>query len=309
MFNLREHKSSVNACEVTYSKSDDTTVRETSGTSAYGMNGYMFFVAPREWLDGKYLRFRWLGYHSYPRANAISFLIYDGSYDRSSMIDFPNQAPMVAKGNGLLYSLYKSASFPWETQDILVDVSGGSEEFVTIFFQIYDGYSAQYFYIDLDWLEINSGSNGAGNLFREHFTDSVHMEVTGTQNDYGYISEGLAEPKNVYVTFYNTSNGKFLYNGILINNGSMIPFLNESILSLVGAPDVNKTWIRFQIDSINHTINNYNFTVLSNSTIWCYFGSPVGDGGELTRTQYLLIAIVFVIMIVIVIPILLKKRR
>ena len=39
--------------------------------------------------------------------------------------------------------------------------------------------------------EEDTGAGGAGPLYDEQYTDSVHMERTGTTGDYGYISNGV----------------------------------------------------------------------------------------------------------------------
>ena len=41
--------------------------------------------------------------------------------------------------------------------------------------------------MDIDFVEINSESGGIGTVFLEHFIRDIHMEVTGTKGDYGYI--------------------------------------------------------------------------------------------------------------------------
>jgi hypothetical protein len=118
--------------------------------------------------------------------------IYDGSYDRSSFTDFPAGSGFIIKGNGLLQTVItKSGTFAAVTQDILVNVSGGTQDYCTIFFYMNDDYSAQNFWEQIDWFEINTGAGGTGNLFSEHFTDDVHMENLGSTRDYGYISAGI----------------------------------------------------------------------------------------------------------------------
>ena len=163
-----------------------------SGTFALG-TGYAFIVVDRAWLNGKYLRFRWTATLT---TASVGVLIYDGSYDRSSDVDFPSSAPLLLKGNGLLQTLTSTgASFGWETRDLQTNLGAGSEEFCTVFFKARDHTSPGNVLLDLDWFEINSGVGGAGAFYDEQFTDVVTMERTGTFGDYGYISTGTAIPK------------------------------------------------------------------------------------------------------------------
>ncbi|KKN63869.1 hypothetical protein LCGC14_0497470 [marine sediment metagenome] len=189
-FSLREHKiyAAYNPA-FTFSKATGTILRQTSPNSSLG-HGYFFVVLPRAWLQGKYIRWNWQGYASYS-STTFNVLIYDGAYDRTSDVDFPSGAAILTKGNGLLQTLdTNSGTFGAETKDVQVDVSGGSEDNCTLFFQLSDAWSAQNFWEQLDWVEINSGAGGAGNLYDEQFTDAITMERSGTTGDYGYISTG-----------------------------------------------------------------------------------------------------------------------
>ncbi|MCK4266003.1 MAG: DUF2341 domain-containing protein [Thermoplasmata archaeon] len=194
-FSLREHKVYAAWNPVwTFSKATATIVRQTSSPNASLGAGYIFVVIPREWLHGKYIRWNWQGYGSLLRVIQLVY-IYDGAYDRSSDVDFPSGAGKLIKGNGLLQTLDTNAStFPAETKDVQVNVAGGSEDYCTLFFQLSDAWSAYNFWQQIDWVEINDGAAGAGNQYSEHFTDSVHMERTGTTGDYGYISTGAVVP-------------------------------------------------------------------------------------------------------------------
>jgi len=189
MFSLREHQLWAQPPDYTWTKITPTIIRMNSTIVSMG-EGFVFIVVPRVWLNGKYIRWRWQG----TSGIAMSFWaqIYDGPYDRTSKADFPPFAAIPLKGAGLLQTLRtRNAPFGPITEDVLVNVSAGTEAYCTIMFWFRDAWIAQTGWMDLDWFEINSGAGGAGPLYDEQFTDIVHMEVSGTNRDYGYISYGV----------------------------------------------------------------------------------------------------------------------
>ena len=190
-FSLREHGFSIPTYypDITFSKSDATTLRQSSTQGSIG-TGWIFVTAPRTWLDGKYLRFRWRADREWVGI-CFSVVIYDGEYVHSNDSDFPEGSEIPTKGNGLLQTVAGIwDTFDWRIDDVLIDVSGGTEEKCTVFFRMRDGWNQYSMYMDIDWFEINTGSGGSGNLYDEQFTDSVTMEKTGSYGDYGYISTG-----------------------------------------------------------------------------------------------------------------------
>ena len=188
---LREHKLYAAYNPVfTFFKPSSSVVRIESSVASLG-RGYCFIVCNRAWLNGKYLRFLWRGQGSYSSPSVYRVLLYDGEYVRSSDIDFPSGSGLPTKGNGLLQTIAAPAGiFDWTTTDVLINTSGGTQDKCTIFFQLADAWADTSLYIDIDWVEINTGSGGAGKLYDEQFTDAVAMELTGTYGDYGYISIG-----------------------------------------------------------------------------------------------------------------------
>jgi hypothetical protein len=186
-FSLREHdRVSGAAPNFVFSKPDATTLRIYSNNASRG-RGYAFYPVSRTWLNGKYLRFSWSG--TVGPTTSVKVVIYDGKYDRSSDTDFPEHADFVTKGTGLLQTLItKTANFATETQDILINLAAGIEDLCTIFFFVDDTNVDNAITVNIDWVEINSASGGSGNLQNEHFTDSITMERSDTENDYGYIS-------------------------------------------------------------------------------------------------------------------------
>ena len=200
---LREHKTGAGSPDFTFSKPSGSVVRIESTTASL-YRGYCFFTCDRAWLNGKYLRFLWQWQGTYDSNVVCRALLFDGEYDRSSDVDFPSGTTMLLKGNGLLQTIANPAvRFTWATEDVLIDASGGSEDKCTVLFQVYDAWSAQSMYVDIDWIEVNTGSGGSGNLITETFDSAVTMEVTGTFGDYGYISAGnlpqLISPQGIDV--------------------------------------------------------------------------------------------------------------
>ena len=118
-------------------------------------------------------------------------IINDGAYNYASDVDFPSGAPPIVKGNGLLQTgLTKSGSFGMQTQEFQVDVSGGSEDMVSILIYSHDSWNSESGWYQVEAIEINEGAGGAGTLYREKFDAAIVMERTGTTGDYGRISSG-----------------------------------------------------------------------------------------------------------------------
>ncbi|MHA2346186.1 MAG: hypothetical protein ACXACP_05670 [Candidatus Hodarchaeales archaeon] len=201
VISLREHKSrDIRTPNWSWSKPSSSTCRMTSTTSGLG-NGYMFFTVNRDFIQGKYFRIRWQAQNTWEDwSNRI--YIMDGSYDRANDLDFPLQYHPLDKGNGRLQiALWHRGSFSWITEEFQVDVSGGSQDTVTIFIRSRDAWEAQSGWLQLDLLEIDTGAGGSGTLWRTHFLDSVHMEKTGSTGDYGYITPLLIPPYLVIPEF------------------------------------------------------------------------------------------------------------
>jgi len=192
IFQLREHKyyTGYNP-NVTFSIQSSTRARSASDSAGFA-KAWMFFVVPRLWLHGKYLRFNWQGaYSGTLGSDPWRVRVHDGLYCRSTAADFPTgtDLDLLIKGNGILQTPdYRSgAAFGPVTIDVLMALSGGSQDFVGIFFRLRDPQGNCSYTEDVDWLEINTGSGGSGNLLTVHFTDPVTMEVTGGYGDYGLV--------------------------------------------------------------------------------------------------------------------------
>jgi hypothetical protein len=198
---LREHKTNERwNPNWSWSKPSSSMVRMTSTRSGLG-NGYMFFVMNREFIHGRYLRITWQADTTWSKWNH-RVEIMDGAYIRSNDSDFPFQGRPLEKGNGILQTgLIRLGSFSMVTEEFLVDVSGGSQEYVTVFIRSRDAWVEQSGWLEVDLLEINWGAGGSGTMWRALFNEDVHMEKTGSTGDYGYIKT-LQVPPDFVVPEY-----------------------------------------------------------------------------------------------------------
>jgi hypothetical protein len=197
-FSLREHGVYLTrySPDISFLKPSSGVLRVDSyqsGARSMG-NGWAFVVVPRDWLNGKYIRFSWSGYFSFSQARVFGgAYIYDGEYDRTNDLDFPDGQAIPLKGAGLLQTISQKNTYGYwgpETIDVLVNVAAGTQSKCTIFFLTGDAWVQQKVYFDVDWFEINQGAGGVSKLAIENFDASVTMERTGTYKDYGYISSG-----------------------------------------------------------------------------------------------------------------------
>lgn len=152
---------------------------------------YIFCTIDRHNLQGKYIRFRWGRCVHWFVTPVWRARIYDGTYDRKNPADWPHLADFPLKGNGLLQTLSDAAPFPTSFGgtiiDQQVDVSGGIEDEVTLFFWNDDPDAAESSLL-LDFVEINTGPGGAGNLYRDHMDGTTGLQETfNTYYDYGRL--------------------------------------------------------------------------------------------------------------------------
>ena len=100
--------------------------------------GYAFVVFKRTWLDGK--SYNLTVYYNLGDGN-VTAGIYDGWYLRNSTTSFPDESPFVTKGNGKLQSITSVEGIDQYSNFKLtgtIDVSGGSQEYVTFFIFVKD---------------------------------------------------------------------------------------------------------------------------------------------------------------------------
>ena len=163
----------------------DSTVYQGVGS------GWAFFVVPKSWINGKYLRWSWKGQWDYGQYSwEWSVRIYDGDYLRSRDSDFPVQFDPVTKGAGLLQYYDRTASYGFgpEICQYQVNVNSAQQSLVTVFLLVRDAWASDWMNGSWNFIEVNQFSGGIGNVARVVFgSSSVRMEQTGTTGDYGLV--------------------------------------------------------------------------------------------------------------------------
>ena len=215
----------------------------SSPASSLGQ-GNIFFIVDREWIDGKYMRWKWdINY-----GTSVTWLL-DGEYTRSSMVDFPSNSAMMLKGNGVLQVIDTTVGL--KVSDVLIDASGGVEDKATILIRLQDSWTSTIVYLDLYWLQINEGGGGFGNIIDWNMNVGgtiLTMEQTGTLNDYGRVHEGNIQDYEVTGEGY-TSSGYFTTVDYLSD-----PFANGSVLvQMTNATIPANTAITVQFSDDNST--------------------------------------------------------
>ena len=86
--------------------------------------------------------------------------------------------------------------------------------------------------------------------------------------------ENLNLQEEYYITFYNNTGGILRVDNATITNGTQIVYEDQTLLELSGIPQNSSyVFLNFTWTNGNSTTNPCNYTVTSNMTIWCYFGS------------------------------------
>lgn len=286
-FQIREHDRSAYYPIMVYSKTA-TYLQCASGTTSLGYS-WWFVVCDTSWLHGKWFRVYWYdtGY-SYQRVR-----LYDGSYNRSSMVDFPNNAGILLKGNGFLGDVC-TVDNALETDDVQLDTSGASLDQVTLFFLLSDSWTAQVMTLRVYWFEINEGSGGSGNIFSWDFSTAgttLTMEQTGTYNDYGrldggdiddIISGGYEEEGYLYTT--EVLSGISGRSTVLLTNST----LNNGEISVAFSSD-NSTWVNHNNESGYETLaggyESFDLRDLNFTTLYMRYNFSRG-GLQLTPYLY-----------------------
>jgi len=232
-----------------------TYFRYSSYSTAQRGMGWTWITVNRDWMDGKYFRFRyyrWMpglsgGYaYTYWR-----LYVMDGTYDRSSDTDFPDGALIPTKGAGqLYYYAHTSANAnAWYTIDRgPLDLSAGTEENCTIFMVAWDVSTSINVGIYFDYWTINTEPAGAGNLWIEQFTTpdrTFEFERLATEHDYGFIDEptglftGGFENDGYMITedYLDNANGSSL---VLLTNTTIPAGCN---LTVEFSDDEGTTWV------------------------------------------------------------------
>lgn len=188
LFELREHDTrDIRTPVFTFSKPAGSVLRMNSTTSSIG-TGYVLRNFNREWLHGKTISMMSRASKSWAAFNNAVY-IYDGHYDGESQVDFPDDAHIVPKGAGILQiMLSHDGSYGWTEDSAVADTSVGTEEECCLLFRLRDAWDSQWGWVEYDWVKVSGGDPLQEAI--EHFTDSVNMITTGTNHDYGTISEG-----------------------------------------------------------------------------------------------------------------------
>ena len=257
---LKEHDyfGTAGFVDVNFIINNNDEIRAISTSASQGW-GYMWITVDRDWLDDKYIRFRY-----YPYASVVNvayqthnFQCRDGEYDRSSAIDFPvvdwpGSLEPPLKGNGVLYDYTNVDGLNnWYEKDFLIDTSGGSEDNVTLWWRFNDGWDSKIIGLYLDWIEINTGAGGPGNLITINFNNSspVTMEVSGGENDYGFA----LNPELPFVSGGFVNEGYFTTTDYLDEaNGSILVLMTNTTI-----PEDTGITVEFSEDNATWTLNDW----------------------------------------------------
>ena len=249
-FQLREHdRYVVQTPAITFSIFGDDELRYDSTMGGAGI-AKGFFYGDTDYLNDKYVRVRWLWTGTVSNSYPLFFEVWDDIYNRGDDTDFPEGAEMPAKGAGNLY-LYREGIGRniWVTRDFLLDLDGwgSTQDEVTIFLMLYDAWIGADVGGQIDWIELNTGAGGTGNIWTLDFTGTqdVVMEVLGTDGDYGYIDDsglplftGGFEDDGYFLTedYLNETQGNSL---TLLTNASLPP---STGITVQFSSD-NETWV------------------------------------------------------------------
>ena len=168
--------------DITFSKLDATTVRSLSTVDSRG-KGWIFYTIPVSFFQNNdivQVRVKCSGNIG---LDVGLFDILDGSYDRSSDVDFPVGAVRLAKGNGIIESNPFPGNGAWYNKEFTITVAEYAEDNLTIFVGHKDYYWGLWDGVDCDWIKVIRGGETILNL---EMDGTIVMESTGGHTDYGY---------------------------------------------------------------------------------------------------------------------------
>lgn len=216
-------------------------------------------------------------------------LVRGGIYDDSG-----SNTPLNLDGYSDGHSV--DVSFEWETFTLLSSVE---ETAGSYWLAVHNQQPIGFKY--------DSGAAGQTNYF-------YRLYSSGFSDPWG-SGTGEARALSIYATytteqffafFYHTALGKFIVNGSMVANGTSWTITDQTLLQLIGAPETNRTWIKFNLNGTDYTNNFFNLTVdeTANSILWCYFGEGGGDyildydeilnsEMDMTLTVFLILLLVF----------------
>jgi predicted small secreted protein len=187
---LREHNFYSNPAwnpDGSFSIGGNDYVHISSTVAALGRY-HLFLVADRAWLENKYVRWRWNGYYSAGSAAANQFWALSEASDRTNDAHFPF-LDLYDKQLHFTNRVVGGASAFVTTELQMTNVSGAWND-VSLYWVLADGWSGAGVWMRVDWIEINTGAAGSGNLMTINFEDATNvvMENTGSLKDYGYVN-------------------------------------------------------------------------------------------------------------------------
>jgi len=188
---LREIASTLTSV-MEYSKNPDGSLKIYSTADSRG-GALAFFVADREWLYGKKINFKYKYSTNYVDSRYFDIKVYDGNYNRTWDC-FPNldSVPWPIFGAGLLssdsyYITGGGGSIQTDSTGVL-DLTNGTQDEVSVFFYYWDG-GVGWFSLDLYEINITTSADEQAMFYNlTPASETVTMEKTGTENDYGIYS-------------------------------------------------------------------------------------------------------------------------
>lgn len=253
-FQYREHRIWGGTQVYNYQSVIANAFREAlTASSAYRCAGWFYITVHKDWLDGKYLRWYWYKWGSgFSGGSAYTFprlRVYDGEYNRTSFTDFPVGGNPPEKGSGgLVYQIWQIGNVnAWYLREQLLDLSSCNQTYVTLMWAEYDYHTSLKLGIYMDYIQINTGSGGSGNLWTCDFESASHnlfLELTGTGDDYGIINQTRGYYEGGYKDsgYFNTTNLMSEVNG-----SGLVVLLNSSI------PAQSEMTVQFSEDGENFT--------------------------------------------------------
>jgi hypothetical protein len=208
---LKEHKIYSNPAwnpAFTFSIGGNDYVHVASSLASMG-RGHIILHANTNWLDNKYVRWRWNGYYSGGSSAVTQFWVMSETSDRTNNTHFPYD-DLYDKQLHFTNRVVGGASAFVTTEMQMTNVTGAWTN-CSIYWTLADGWSGASVWLRLDWIEINTGAGGSGNLLTINFEDSTNvvMETSGTYYDYGYVNNtGLPYQTGGYELegWFNTTN-------------------------------------------------------------------------------------------------------
>jgi len=192
LLQLREHKSLADWTPIfTFTAVGTPSKVDIHSTDLSIGDAYLFIVFPKTVVEASDVYWKWACLPNPYYSNAsFGVYFYDGAYDRASEVDFPEgqQGPTL-KGMGLLQTLrFRTGEEDTSSYLIRTNVSASTQDYVTLFFLVRDGWTS--YSVDFLLLDIEIRTVGTGVVIWDwNFAGSITMEKTGTTGDYGLADQ------------------------------------------------------------------------------------------------------------------------